>query len=207
MIEAHPYCGREPYVVHLPASLRLNRKQFAEVCRLNREARFELSAEGDLLIMPPTGALTGVRNMRVSRQLSQWSDRDSSGVAFDSSTGFELPNGATRAPDAAWATKTRLQGFTRDQWESFLPVCPDFVIEIRSPSDLLVTLQEKMVEYISNGTRLGWLIDPPAQFVHVYRPHANVERVSQPRSLSADPELPGFVLDLSSIWEPTDLLA
>ena len=205
MTDAHPYEGHEPYVVHLPRSVRLTRKQFVEVCQLNRDARIELSSEGDLLIMPPTGAITGIRNMELSRQLSEWAIREGSGFAFDSATGFELPNRATRSPDASWVARQRLKGLSRQQWERFLPICPDFVVEIRSTSDLISVLQDKMQEYIANGARLGWLIDPSTRRLYVYRPGAEPECLENPASISAEPELGGFVLQLESIWQPANL--
>jgi Uma2 family endonuclease len=177
-------------------------EQFWEACQLNRDVRLELTAEGDLIIMPPTGARTGARNIRLSRQVSEWTDRDRSGVAFDSSTGFALPNGAIRSPDAAWVRRTRLVGLPPELPERFLPLCPDFVIELKSPSDALPMVQEKMREYIANGTQLGWLIDPVPRCVYVYRPDRTMECLDQPDRLTGDPVLPGFVLDLGPIWDP-----
>jgi Uma2 family endonuclease len=186
--------------VHLPADLRPSREQFWRLCASNRDWRFELTADGDIVIMPPTGGETGARNMKLAAQLELWSEQDGSGVAFDSSTGFVLPNGAIRSPDAAWVRKDRLATLSREDKEGFLPLCPDFVIELRSRSDRLEDLQEKMVEYTENGARLGWLIDPVEGRVWVYRPEAAVERLDQPGAVDAAPVLPGLELKLGSIW-------
>ena len=134
--------------------------------------------------------------------LTTWALQDRTGVAFDSSTGFTLPNGATRSPDAAWVQRVRLAALTAEQKEKFLPLCPDFVIELRSPSDDLGSGQEKMRECLDNGMRLGWLIDPSTRQVYVYRPSVAVEHVEDPSRMSGEPELPGFVLELTPIWEP-----
>jgi Uma2 family endonuclease len=202
-VETHDHTSheRQPAIVLLPRSLKVTREQFEEVCRLNRDWRLERTAEGDIVIMPPTGALTGKRSMRIGEQLSAWARKDGSGVAFDSSTGFELPNGATRSPDAAWIARTRIAKLTREQIEGFLPLCPDFVIELRSPSDRLSVLQEKLGEYVANGAHLGWLIDPAARSVHVYRPGVPTRVIEDAETISADPELPGFLLDVREIWE------
>lgn len=197
-------------VVHAQAPLKLRTRpiiemsedEFFEFCQLNRDLRIERTAEGDLEIMPPAGGETGNRNAGVTSQLWVWATRDETGEAFDSSTGFILPNGATRAPDAAWVRRERLTSLTADQKRKFLPLCPDFVIELRSPSDSLSVVQEKMREYIENGARLGWLIDPEQKRVYVYRPGGRVEQLDRPSELSGEPELSGFVLDLALIWEP-----
>ncbi|MCK6556307.1 Uma2 family endonuclease [Candidatus Binatia bacterium] len=180
----------------------MSAEQFWEACQLNRDVQLELTAEGELIIMPPTGARTGTRNARLIQQLTQWADEDGSGVAFDSSTGFELPNGAIRSPDVAWVRRNRLTGLPPERLERFLPLCPDFVIELRSPTDPLVAVQDKLREYITNGAQLGWLVEPALRRVHVYRPGAVVESLDNPATLSGDPVLPRFVLDLTRIWDP-----
>lgn len=202
MIEPAHNVEQQPWVIHLPRSVKMTPEQFWEACQLNRDVRLELTAQGDLIIMPPTGARTGTRNARLIHQVTQWADTDASGVAFDSSTGFELPNGAIRSPDVAWVRRTRLAGVLPEGLDRFLPLCPDFVVELKSPSDRLATVQEKMREYIANGAQLGWLIDPGRRGVDVYRSDGSVERVDQPTRLAGDPVLPGFVLDLIPIWEP-----
>jgi Uma2 family endonuclease len=152
------------------------------------------------LIMPPTGGQTGSSNAQITIQLGVWANRDGTGVVYDSSTGFRLPNGAVRSPDAAWLPRPRLDQFSAEQRRQFIPICPDFVLELRSPSDKLDDLHAKMREYLAAGARLGWLLDPDARQVHIYRPDTPVERLDEPDSVSGDPILPGFVLDLRQIW-------
>ena len=191
-----------PLVLHLRPAIEMTAEQFSEFCQLNRDLRIERTAGGDLIVMPPTFGKTGARNAEITAQLQLWAKRDRSGVAFDSTTGFTLPNGATRSPDAAWVKRTHLARLTPEQKEKFLPLCPDFVIELRSPSDPLKLVQSKMREYIANGARLGWLVDPLERRVYVYRPRTAVKRLDRPAHLSADPVLLDFVLDLNPIWEP-----
>jgi Uma2 family endonuclease len=193
---------RGPLLLHLTPGLALSPEQFFRLCQLNPDLRFERTARGDIIVMPPTGGKTGARNHRLAVQLGLWADRDGSGVVFDSSTGFTLPNGATRSPDLAWVRRSRLASLTSEQKERFLPLCPDFVVELLSPADSLPMTQEKMVEYCANGAQLGWLIDPGERRVHVYRPGAAVEVLDDPRTVRGDPVLTGFVLDLAPIWEP-----
>ena len=176
--------------------------RFFDLCQKNRELRLERTAEGEILIMSPAGGRTSNRNSQIIRQLAEWCERDGSGEVFDSSGGFKLPNGAVRSPDAAWVELDRLRTLAEEDPERFLPLCPTFVVELRSPSDSLPAIEAKMVEYLENGSRLGWLIDPTAQRVHVYRSGVDIEILDQPRTLSGAPELPGLVLDLSRIWNP-----
>ncbi|MEK6303830.1 MAG: Uma2 family endonuclease [Acidobacteriota bacterium] len=182
--------------------LDLTDEQFFKLCQINRNLRLERTAEGDLIVMPPTGGETGNRNTSVTGQLYTWTRQDGSGASFDSSTGFSLPNGSDRSPDAAWISHERLSRLTAEQKKKFIPLCPDFVVELRSQSDDLAELQAKMEEYIANGARLGWLIDPEERSVFVYRPGAAVEELKNITRGSGDPELPGFTLDLREIWEP-----
>ena len=202
MTSVSTYEQSPPLVLHTRPAIDMSPEQFYEFCLINREWHIERTAEGDLRIMAPAGGETGSRNAIITSMLTTWALQDGTGVAFDSSTGFTLPNGATRSPDAAWVQRARLTGLTAEQKEKFLPLCPDFVIELRSPSDDLGSVQEKMQEYLDNGTRLGWLLDPPTRQVSVYRPSATVERMDDPSRMSGDPELPGFVLELTPIWEP-----
>ena len=183
-------------------ALELTDEEFFALCQLNRDLRFERTSQGDIIIMPPTGAATGTRNAEITAQLRNWAKRDGTGAVFDSSTGFKLPNGADRSPDAAWIPLSRLATLTAGEKEKFPPLCPDFVIELLSPSDKLADVQAKLTEYIENGTRLGWLLDPEMRQVHVYRPGAAVLVLKEITEIAADPELPGFVLDLREIWEP-----
>ena len=193
---------QEPWVVHLGPTVKVTPDQFQSICHTNRDWRFELTAEGGLVIMPPTGGETGAQNLKLAQQLGRWADQDGSGVTFDSSTGFVLPNGAIRSPDAAWVARARLAPLSRAQKRKFLPLCPDFVVELKSPTDPLPMLHTKLREYIGNGARLGWLIDPERRIVYVYRPRAGVARRRSPTTLSADPVLPGFVLNLGPVWNP-----
>jgi len=193
---------RGPLVLHAGPGVELTREQFFRLCALNRDLRLERSAQGDIIVMPPAGGKTGARNSNLLLQVAAWAQANGTGVSFDSSTGFELPDGATRSPDVAWVRRMRLVALSAEQKERFLPLCPDFVIELLSPSDSLSLTQEKMDEYIANGTQLGWLIDPAQHRAYVYRPAAAVEQLESPASLHGDPVLAGFVLDLAPVWDP-----
>lgn len=181
-------------------SVGLTDEQFERLCADNRELRLELTAEGELEIMGPTGPETGWRNAKLIRQLGNWAEEDGSGIYFDSSACFTLPNGAKRSPDASWIRRERWDALAKAERERFAPICPEFVIELRSPSDTLPTLQAKMAEYLENGAALGWLIDPTDKSVYVYRPGRPVERLAEAKSVSGDPILPGFVLELDRVW-------
>jgi Uma2 family endonuclease len=183
-------------------AIELTDDEFFALCELNRDLRFERTSQGDIIIMPPTGAATGNRNAEITAQLRNWAKQDGTGAVFDSSTGFKLPNGADRSPDAAWIPRSRLATLTPEQKDKFLPLCPDFVIELLSPTDTLVVTQAKMTEYIENGSLLGWLIDPELRQIHVYRTRKAIVVLENAAEIAADPELPGFVLDLREIWEP-----
>jgi len=189
-----------PLLVHFQPVLNLTEDQFFELCQLNRELRIERTAQGELLIMPPTGWETSEHNAEISMQLRQWAKHDGTGTSTDSSAGFILPSTAVRSPDAAWIRHDRLATLTAEQRKKFLPLCPDFVLELRSPTDSLSVLQDKMQEYMDNGAQLGWLIDPVRQRVFIYRPDSPVEHLDKPDSVSAEPVLPGFRLDLREIW-------
>ena len=194
--------GADPLTIWLEPAICLTEEQFVEFCAQNRELRIERTAEGALEIMPPAFSVTGNQNASVTTDLTIWARQDGSGYAFDSSAGFTLPNGAVRSPDSSWVLRSRLDALTDEDRDGFWRICPDFVIEIRSSSDRLSTLQAKMREYIDNGARLGWLVDPIGRRAYVYRPGAAVEVLDAPQTLSGDPELAGFTLDLSAIWEP-----
>jgi Uma2 family endonuclease len=189
-----------PLLVRLHPVVNMTDAQFFDFCQLNRELRIERTATGDLIIMPPTGSATGGRNFKLTQQLANWTDQDGTGIGFDSSTGFTLPNGAKRSPDAAWIKLDRWNQLTEEEQERFAPISPDFVVELRSPSDSLTDLQVKMQEYIENGVQLGWLIDRPQRQVFIYRANASVEQLDNPDNLNGELVLPGFVLDLSKIW-------
>ena len=190
--------------ITIPQGFKVTPKQFDELVDSNTDVRMELTAQGELITMPPTGGTAGRRNFRLSQQLANWAERDGTGIGFDSSTIFVLPNGARRSPDAAWVKLERWNALTPEQQDGFPPIAPDFVIELVSPSDLkkqrYEDLQEKMQEYLDNGVQLGWLIEPKAQKVEIYRPGQTVEVLQSPKTLSGEDVLPGFVLDLEPIW-------
>ena len=202
MTKVIPQVEIHPVVLRLKPVIHLTDEQLFELCQLNGDWRIEYTAQGELIVMPPTGGETSNRNVEITFQLQSWTRQSQTGVAFDSSGGFKLPNGAMRSPDAAWVRRPRLAGLTRDQKQKFLPLCPDFVIELRSPTDNLRALQDKMQEYMDNGAQLGWLIDPLTRRVHVYLPQHSPEILEAPSTVSAEPLLPGFALDLQKIWEP-----
>ncbi|MEH2164945.1 MAG: Uma2 family endonuclease [Nostoc sp.] len=183
----------------LKLKIDLTDEQFFQMCQKNRDYRFERTASGELLIMPPTGSDTGRRNVKITTQLDIWNSESNLGEVFDSSTGFTLPNGAERSPDASWVKIEQWNALTPEQQEKFAPICPDFVIELRSRTDSLKDLREKMQEYIENGVQLGWLIDRKNKRVEIYRPGKDVEILDNPASVSGENVLPGFVLDLQHI--------
>ena len=192
----------DPLTIWFEPAICMTEEQFVEFCAQNDELRIERTAEGALEIMPPTKGYTGNQNADITTDLTIWARQDGSGYVFDSSEGFTLPNGAIRSPDASWVLRSRLDALTEEDRQGFWRICPDFVIEIRSASDRLSTLQAKMQEYIDNGARLGWLVDPIGRRAYVYRPGAAVEVLDNPQTLSGDPELAGFALDMGAIWEP-----
>lgn len=187
-------------ILNNPETAPITDEQFYQLCIVNRELKLERTAKGDLIIMPPTGGGTGKRNSDINLELGLWNRQTQLGIVFDSSTCFKLPNGADRSPDAAWIPLAKWESITPEQQEKFLPICPDFVIELRSPSDSLKPLQDKMQEYIDNGVRLGWLINRKQRQVEIYRPGREVEILNNPTTLSGEDVLPGFVLNLSLIW-------
>jgi Uma2 family endonuclease len=194
-----PAANGSALLVRLPPAVCLTDDRFYEFCRLNRELRIERTAAGELFIMAPAGGDSSDRNAEITFQLRLWARRDGTGRTFDSSGGFRLPSGAVRSPDASWVSNARLAVLTDEQRRKFIPLCPDFVVELRSSSDSLPVLQGKMAEYIDNGARLGWLIDPPGGQVLVYRPDSPPERLEKPARVSADSVLPGFRLEMDEI--------
>jgi Uma2 family endonuclease len=189
-------------ILHLgPALQRMSHHEFFEFCQLNKDWRFERTSHGDSIIMPPTGGETGRRNFILTGLFNVWVEQDGTGLGFDSSTGFALPNGAKRSPDLAWVKRSRWERLTDEEREEFPPLCPDFVVELRSRSDELEALQSKMQEYLANGAQLGWLIDPQQRRVYVYRPDGEVVCLENPEIITGDPVLPGFVLDVQRLWE------
>jgi Uma2 family endonuclease len=184
----------------LTLNINLTDEEFFQLCQNNRDLRFERTAAGELIIMPPTGSDTGNRNFDIAVELGIWNKQTKLGKGFDSSTGFKLSNGKDVSPDVAWIKKERWHSLTPEQQNKFAPIAPDFVIELRSASDNLKLLQEKMQEYIANGVKLAWLIDRKQRKVFIYRPNCGVAELDNPQTLTGEDILPGFVLDLSEIW-------
>jgi Uma2 family endonuclease len=179
---------------------KMSDAQFYEFCRTNPDLHIERNAKGEVIVMPPAFSDTGNRHVKISAQVENWADENETGEVFDSSTGFTLPNGAIRSPDASWIRSDRWNALTPEQQASFATIVPDFVVELRSSSDTLSGLQEKMQEYIEQGVRLGLLIDRKNRKVHIYRPNGEPEVLENPERVSCEPELPGFVLKMAKIW-------
>ncbi|MEG3847056.1 Uma2 family endonuclease [Microcoleus sp. herbarium7] len=193
----------ETISIELPNAIALTvtGEQFETLALANPDLRLERTARGELIVNPPTGGESSERNFNITGQLARWcDDNEDLGSGFDSSGGFILPNGARRSPDASWVSRERLEALTPKERKGFVPLCPDFVVELRSASDSLSTLQEKMREYRENGARLGWLIDPQNRRVEIYRQQAEVEILIAPTELSGEDVLPGFVLNLRRVW-------
>ncbi|WP_254174252.1 Uma2 family endonuclease [Planktothrix pseudagardhii] len=184
----------------LTLKLDLTQEQFWQLCQENHDLQFERTATGELIIMPPTGGNTGKRNVKLITQLDLWNSKTHLGEVFDSNTGFTLPNGADRSPDASWVSRERWEALTPEQQEKFIPLCPDFVVELMSPSDRLEKTRQKMQEYQENGAKLGWLINRKQQQIEIYRLNQGVEILDYPNEISGEDILPGFVLDLTTIW-------
>ncbi len=192
----------ETLSLELPSAIALHvtQEQFEALSAANRDLRLERTAQGELVVNPPTGGESGLRNFSITGQLARWyEEHEDLGEGFDSSTGFRLPNGADRSPDVSWVRRERWESLTPQQRKGFLPLCPDFVVELRSESDSLPKLQAKMREYIDNGARLGWLIDPQNRRVKIYRPGRDVEVLENPTNLSGEDVLPGFILNLRRV--------
>jgi Uma2 family endonuclease len=189
-----------PLIVRLPPSIEMDSDRFFDFCQFNRDLRIERTATGEIIIMPPTGGETGKRNFNLTAEIGIWTKQDGTGVGFDSSTGFTLGNGAVRSPDVAWIKKERWEALDAEKRRKFPPICPDFVIELKSATDSLKTLQDKMQEYIDNGVLLGFLLDSERKQVYIYRSNREVERLDNPETLSGEPVLKGFTLDIKQIW-------
>ncbi|MEG3844881.1 Uma2 family endonuclease [Microcoleus sp. herbarium14] len=193
----------ETISIELPNAIALvvSCEQFDTLALANPDLRLERTSQGELIVNPPTGGESGNRNLSISGQLDRWCEANEDlGKGFDSSTGFILPNGARRSPDASWVSRARWEALTAQDRKGFVPLCPEFVVELRSASDSLSTLQAKMQEYMDNGARLGWLIDPQNRRVEIYRQQAEVEISIDPAELSGEDVLPGFVLNLRRVW-------
>ena len=193
--------GVDPLTIRLAPAICMTEEQFGEFCAQNSELRIEYTAKGDLEIMPPAFSDTGSMELDVAGQVWAWTRANRNGRAFGPTAGFRLPNGAVRSPDAAWIPQARLDALTAEERAGFWQVCPDFVVELRSETDRLGRLQAKMQEYIDNGARLGWMIDPIGRCAYVYRPGVAVVVLDAPQTLSGEPELARFTLDLGAIWE------
>jgi Uma2 family endonuclease len=179
---------------------KMSDDDFEKFCRFNPDLEIEQTKEGELVIMPPTGGETGIRNFTLIGNFFNWLEKNKGGVGFDSSTVFILPNGAKRSPDLAWATNEKWNALSAEDKKKFPPLCPDFVVELRSPSDSLVNLQNKMTEYTENGAALGWLIDPLEKKVYVYRPNSDTEILDNPAKVSGEPLLKGFAFNVRKLW-------
>ncbi len=186
--------------VKIPTSLRLSDEQFLQFVKANADLRMERTAQGELIVMSPTGSEGGSRNFEVNVDLGAWNRQARLGIAFDSSTGFRLPNGAIRSPDSSWIANARWAALTPEQRKGFAPICPDFAMELASETDNAEDLRHKMQEYLENGCRLGWLIDPRSQQIEIYRLGKAVEVLYSPQSLSGEDVLPGFVLSLGKLF-------
>ena len=186
--------------VRIETGCRTDDDAFWDFCVANPDLRIEREPNGDIVIMPPTGFGTGNRNNNIAVQLGVWAERDGRGEAADSSTEYYLPNGAARSPDASWVLRSRLTAFTRDEKEKFLHLCPDFVVELMSPSDRLPKAKARMQEWVDNGAQLAWLIHPKKRTVYVYRPGRELEELANIESVAGEGPVAGFVLDLLKIW-------
>ncbi|NMG22539.1 Uma2 family endonuclease [Brasilonema bromeliae] len=190
-----------PIFLRMPSDLQMTDEQFFEFCQVNRDLRIERDKFGEISIMPPTGSETGNRNFNIALQLGIWSEQNGTGICFDSSTGFKLSTGADRSPDASWMKLERWNTLTGEQQQKFAPICPDFVVELRSSSDNLQPLKDKMEEYMKEpGIQLGWLIDRKHRKVYIYRPGMPEECLDNPATVSGESVLPGFVLNMSKVW-------
>ena len=190
---------------NLPATLTaqpMTDEEFTAFCAEHPDLNFEMTADGEIIVMAPTHFLTGASNSDIGAQLFNWARKDRRGVVGDSSTGFVLPNGARRSPDASWTLKSRVEGLDARKRRGFLHLCPDFVIEVRSDSDRLRTVRSKMREYLSNGALLGWLIDPENRSVEIYHPDGQVESRAGITKIEGEGPVAGFVLDLTYVWDP-----
>jgi Uma2 family endonuclease len=203
MVQTPPRPETETLPLNLPKTIGIyvTQEQFVALAASNRELQLERTAQGELIVNPPTGWQTGKRNWSISGELYLWwRNCGEPGKTFDSSTAFILPNGANRAPDASWVSQARWDALTDEQKGTFANICPDFVVELRSSSDTLKSRQEKMTEYMENGAKLGWLIDPQNRKVEIYRQQSEVEILENPAELSGEEILPGFVLNMRRVW-------
>ena len=197
-----PFLIDDAYLPAILTAQPMSDEEFTAFCGEHPDLNFEMSAEGELIVMAPTHSYTGARSLDVGAQLAIWAKKNRRGIACDSSTGFVLPNGARRSPDASWTLKSRVKKIGARERKGFLHLCPDFVIEVKSDSDRMCTLRAKMREYMTNGAQLGWLIDPENRSVEIYRSNEQVESRSAITKLKGEGPLAGFVLDLTYVWDP-----
>ncbi|ERT04444.1 restriction endonuclease family protein [Lyngbya aestuarii BL J] len=188
------------YTINFSSVCQMSDEQFYQLCRNNPDIKFERNATGELIVMSPTGGETGNRNIEIAGDFVFWNRQNKLGKLFDSSTCFQLPNGANRSPDIAWINQLRWDQLTPEEKEKFPPIAPDFVLELMSPSDSLKSTQSKMQEYIDNQVKLGWLIERKNRYIEIYRLGKSVERLNSPTTLSGEEVLPGFVLNLKIVW-------
>ena len=193
--------GVSRFVLQFSPFFKMTEEQFFDFCQANRDVRIERNSQGEVIIMPPTGWETSDKNSEINLQLRLWAKKDKSGKVAESSGGYKMPNGAIMSPDASWILKERLEKVSPNKRRKFLPLAPDFVIELRSESDSLSKLKEKMHEYIENGVSLGWLIDAGERKIYVYRSNSEVETLENPEEISGEPLLPKFILNLSEVWD------
>ena len=189
------------FILRFDPSWKLDDEQFFKFCRLNPDARIERNAQGGIIVMSPSGPAGSHGNLKVAYQLEAWAIKDGTGTVFDSSGGFLYPDKSIFAADAAWVLNTRLDALQKDQWKRFLPLAPDFVVELRSTTDSLTVLRKKMRAYAKNGVRLAWLIDPPNRKVYIYQPKQKVIVLTNPETVSGEPVLHKFTLKLAPIWD------
>lgn len=183
--------------INLPDKGEMSEKEFYRFCLANDHLRIERDENNQIYIMAPAGGETGRKHIKIAIALEMWNKQSDTGIAFDSSTGFNLPDGSMRSPDAAWIPKHKWEQLTKKQREEFLPFAPDFVVELSSASDRISALQEKMDKWINNGTRLAWLMVPKKQSVYIYRANGTVDKVDGfDKKLSGEDVLPGFEFDL-----------
>lgn len=192
----------EEYLPAILSAQPMSDEEFAELCAEHPDLFFEMSNEGELLVMPPNYSITGMRHSELLNQLKNWAQRDGRGAVTDAASGFVLPSGARRSPDAAWTLKSRIQQLEAKMLERYWHLCPDFVIEVRSHTDRLRTLREKMGEWIANGAQLAWMIDPDTRSVEIYRPKSPVERLENPSTIAGVDPVQGFTLNLLPVWDP-----
>lgn len=186
--------------INLSSVVSLSHEQFVQLCQTNPDLKLERTAQGELVVMPPTGGETGRVNFDINLQLGIWNRKSKLGQCFDSSTGFILPNGATRSPDMSWVEQSCWDSLQPAQQEKFIPLCPDFAAELMSPSDVVYQTRAKLEEYMANGCRLGWLINRGDRQVEIYRPDTDVQVLDKPDSLSGETVLLGFELQLAEFW-------